>query len=84
MAGWWRKNDPRSEFGGRGVQENTLYPKGSDALTPGDKLRLQSLTGQEEDPKAPVDPYHWQGNIAPDPVVEGPSELEILDENDPY
>lgn len=58
-----RKNDPRSEYGGMGVMPNTVFPKGSDALTASDKLRLQSLTGQEEDSRAPVDPYHWYGNV---------------------
>lgn len=50
-----------SEFDGNGVMPNTVYPKGSDALTPSDKLRLQSITGQEEDSRAPVDPWFWQG-----------------------
>lgn len=80
----WRKNDPRSEFEGGGPQANTLYPKGADALTPSDKLRLQSLTGQEQDPKAPLDPYFWQGGMAPEEVEPGPTELEILDNADPY
>lgn len=51
-----------SEFGGQGVMPNTVFPKGEDALTPGDKLRLQSLTGQETDSQAKVDPGFWQGN----------------------
>lgn len=58
-----------SEYDGGGVMPNTVYPKGSDALTPSDKLRLQSITGQETDPNAPVDPYHWYGNVAPDPAI---------------
>lgn len=56
-----------SEFDGGGPMPNTVYPKGAEALTPSDKLRLQSITGQDEDPRAPVDPYHWNGNIRPDP-----------------
>ena len=50
-----------SEFDGSGVMPNTVFPKGSEALTPADKLRLQSITGQEEDSRAPVDPWFWQG-----------------------
>lgn len=80
----WRRNDPRSEFGGRGVQANTLYPKGADALTGSDKLRLQSITGQEEDPKAPPDPYFWYGGTAPVETTPSKTELEILNEVDPY
>lgn len=65
MASWWRKNDPRSEYGGKGVLKNTLFPKGSDALTASDKLRLDSLTGQTIDPLAEPNLYHWLGNIDP-------------------
>lgn len=60
----------RSEFDGGGVMPNTVYPKGTEALTASDKLRLQSITGQEEDSRAPVDPYFWQGNVRPDPNEE--------------
>lgn len=59
-----------SEFDGRGVMPNTVYPKGSDALTPADKLRLQSITGQELDSRAPVDPHFWQGGVGPDEAAE--------------
>jgi len=59
-----------SEYEGRGTMPNTVFPKGNDALTPADKLRLQSLTGQEEDSRAPVDPYHWFGGIGPDTQAE--------------
>ena len=55
----------RSEYGGGGVMPNTVFPKGTDALTPSDQLRLQSLTGQETDSRAQVDPYHWYGNLPP-------------------
>lgn len=55
-----------SEYDGGGVMPNTVYPKGSDALTPSDKLRLQSITGQEEDSRAAPDPYFWHGNLPPD------------------
>ena len=58
-----------SEYDGGGVMPNTVYPKGSDALTPSDKLRLQSITGQETDPQAPVDPYHWYGNVRPNEAL---------------
>lgn len=60
-----RYPDGHSEFDGGGVMPNTVHPKGNDALTASDKLRLQSITGQEEDSRAPVDPYFWQGNVAP-------------------
>lgn len=53
--------DDHSEFEGGGVMPNTVFPKNSDALTASDKLRLQSITGQEEDSRAPVDPWFWQG-----------------------
>lgn len=58
-----------SEYDGGGVMPNTVYPKGSEALTPADKLRLQSITGQETDSRAPVDPYHWYGNVRPDDSI---------------
>jgi hypothetical protein len=59
-----------SEYDGGGVMPNTVYPKGSEALTASDKLRLQSITGQEDDSRAPVDPYFWNGNMRPDPNEE--------------
>lgn len=62
--------EPRSEYEGGGLMPNTVFPKGTDALTNSDKLRLQSITGQEEDSKAPVDPYFWNGNTRPDPAVD--------------
>ena len=62
--------ESHSEYEGGGVMPNTVFPKGSDALTPSDKLRLQSLTGQEEDSQAPLNPYHWNGGIGPDLVRE--------------
>ena len=55
--------EQHSEFEGGGVMPNTVFPKGSDALTPSDKLRLQSITGQESDSRAPVDPWFWQGGV---------------------
>ena len=81
---WWRQNDPRSEYEGRGVQRNTIFPKGPEALNAHDKLRLQSITGQEDDPFAEPDPYFWQGNVAPETVTPGPTEQAILDAADPY
>lgn len=56
-----------SEYEGGGVMPNTVFPKESDALTASDKLRLMSITGQEEDSRAPVDPYFWHGGVAQDP-----------------
>lgn len=52
----------RSEYGGGGVMPNTVFPKGTEALTASDKLRLQSITGQEEDSRAAPDPGFWYGN----------------------
>lgn len=78
-APWARHNDPRSEYDGGGVMpDSTVHPKGPEALTAGDKLRLQSLTGQEIDPKAPRDEYHWYGGAAPAPIAPGPTEEQKL------
>lgn len=54
--------DDRSEFEGGGVMPNTVFPKGTEALTASDKLRLGYLTGQEEDSRATLDPGVWYGN----------------------
>lgn len=51
-----------TEYDGGGVMPNTVHPKGKDALTNGDKLRLMSTTGQMEDSQAAVDPGFWVGN----------------------
>lgn len=61
-----------SEYEGGGVLPNTIYPKGRDALTPSDKLRLLSITGQTEDPMAQPDPGYWQGNEYFDPDAAAP------------
>ena len=61
--------DGYSEYDGKGVMPNTVHPKGDEALTASDQLRLQSITGQETDSQAPVDPYHWYGNVKPDSKV---------------
>lgn len=65
-----------SEYDGNGPMPNTVYPKGPDALTASDKLRLQSITGQEEDPNAPVDPYFWAGGNRQD-VAEYEKQVDI-------
>lgn len=57
----------RSEYGGGGVMPNTVYPKGTEALTASDKLRLLSITGQTEDSRAKPDPGFWLGNNYFDP-----------------
>ena len=62
--------EDRTEFEGGGVMPNTVYPKGADSLTNGDRLRLQSITGQDTDSRAPVDDYHWYGNVRPDPMAD--------------
>lgn len=59
-----------SEYDGNGVMPNTVFPKGEEALTAGDKLRLQSITGQETDSRAPVDPAFWHGATLQDPAEE--------------
>jgi len=59
-------NDSSSEYEGGGLMPNTVFPKETDALTNADKFRLQSITGQEEDSRAPVNPYFWYGNDWPD------------------
>lgn len=83
--GWWRDNDPRSEFEGRGTLNNTLFPKGADSLTPSDQLRLQSITGQETDPLAEPDPYFWQGGLPPEQQpLPGLTESDVLRIADPY
>ena len=82
--GWFRKADPRSEYEGRGTLNNTLFPKGLDALTVAERLRLQSITGQDDDPLAEPDPYFWNGGVAPEVDTPGPTEKQILDAADPY
>lgn len=51
-----------SEYDGGGVMPSTVHPKPESALTNDERLRLQSLTGQETDTNAPLDPGFWQGN----------------------
>lgn len=58
--------DDKTEFEGGGVMPNTVHPKGEEAVTASDALRLMSITGQETDTRAPVNPYFWQGNDWPD------------------
>lgn len=50
-----------SDYGGGGVMPNTVFPKGEEALTAGDKLRLGYITGHEDDSKSRPDPYQFQG-----------------------
>lgn len=56
-----------SEYDGGGTMPSTIHPKPESALTPGEKLRLMSLTGQETDTNAPLDLGFWQGNNYFDP-----------------
>lgn len=58
----------RSEFDGGGVMPSTVHPKPEEALTNGDRLRLMSLTGQETDTNASLDPGFWYGNEYFDPT----------------
>lgn len=66
----------RTEYQGGGPMPNTVYPKGTEALTASDKLRLQSITGQETDSRATPDPGFWYGNAyfdvneVPEPTAE--------------
>lgn len=53
--------ESHSEFEGGGVMPNSVFPKGTKALTSNDRDRLDKITGQTEDSRAPVDPWHWQG-----------------------
>lgn len=63
-----------SEYDGGGTMRNTVHPKGTEAITASDALRLMSLTGQETDTKAPVDPLFWLGldNNDPRPAANEP------------
>lgn len=61
--------DGFSEYEGYGVMPNTVFPKNPDALTNADKLRLASITGQEIDSRAPIDPAFWNGASMPDPEI---------------
>lgn len=61
MKGQMMGVDNQTEYEGGGVMPNTVFPKIEEALTAADKLRLQSITGQETDSQARVDQYFWQG-----------------------
>lgn len=61
----------RSEYEGGGVMPNTVFPTSPDTLTASDKLRLQSLTGQEDDSNAPIDPWFWQGGQYSPDALQG-------------
>jgi len=62
--------EDRSEFEGGGVMPNSVFPKGVDALDNSDILRLDAITGQHEDSRAQVNPFHWWGNMRPDPEID--------------
>lgn len=62
--------DNRTEYEGGGVMPNTVHPKGNDALTASDQLRLDAITGQHDDSRAPVNQYHWYGNMRPNPLED--------------
>lgn len=57
----------RTEYQGGGVMPNTIFPKGNDALTPSDKLRLGYITGVEDDSRSSVNPGQFYGNSYFDP-----------------
>ena len=52
-----------SEFGGSDSTPAGLQPKGVDALTSSEKLRLIYQTGQEVDTEAPKSARAWRGEI---------------------
>lgn len=58
-----------SEFGGSDSTPVGLQPKGYDALTSGEKLRLLYQTGQEVDTEAPKSERAWHG------LLEGVDDL---------
>ncbi len=58
-----------SEFNGGGVQPNTLFPKELENMSIAERLRLQSITGQDNDPKALPDPAFWHGDQVQDPEM---------------
>lgn len=52
-----------SEYGGNDSTPAGLQPKGADALTSSEKLRLIYRTGQELDTTASVDSITFEGGI---------------------
>ena len=78
-------NRDYSEFEGGGVMPNTVFPMGEEALTASDKLRLQSITGQETDSRAAPNPYHWIGGMKQDPELKPvPDTIKYAEEADRY
>lgn len=51
-----------SEFSGGGPMPNGVFPKGREALTNGDRLRLGYSTGVEDDAKSFVKPHQFYGH----------------------
>lgn len=50
-----------SEYDLGGTEETGIYPKGPDALSPGERMRLTYLTGVPDDPAAPIDEALFHG-----------------------
>lgn len=50
-----------SEYGGVQPTKSTIQPKGADALSNGDRLRLGYLTGQEDNPESLEDRRQFLG-----------------------
>lgn len=75
-----------SEYDGGGVMPNGIYPQeDGTALSARDQLRLLSLTGQTEDSHAPVDPYFWNGAVAPEPLPKPKSRNgKLIKQQDRY
>lgn len=62
-----------SEYGGMGVMPNGIFPQEEGViLSSSDQLMLLSSTGQTENSHAPVDPYYWHGEVAPEEIRPGP------------
>lgn len=53
-----------SEYGGQDSTPSGLQPKGTDALTSSEKLRLIYQTGQDVDTEASLDERAFDGQIA--------------------
>lgn len=55
------KQNEGTEYSGVSPTAATIQPKGAEALTPGDRLRLGYLTGSESDPDSMEDRRQFYG-----------------------
>lgn len=51
-----------TEYNGGGVMRNSVFPKESEALTNGDRLRLGYTTGREDNSQSIPRPHQFYGN----------------------